>query len=204
MSALSRCLLLQLTLITACSLNSVATAQENPASATEAPEAVRPEVTEEQRAAADTLVTLTFYGDPSEDALAQGLAMFSKRYTQWMRSNLVREGLSEAEADAILEASGEESRRAALRQLATKLSTDPERKTALRSMLQELYAEHYSIEEMQQLIAFWSSPVGRKLYRLNPVIAEQRKQRSAELLRQPLYQMSAEVIDEQTQELTKD
>ena len=39
-----------------------------------------PEITEEQRQPADQLVLLTFYGDPAEDALTQGLGMFAKQY----------------------------------------------------------------------------------------------------------------------------
>ena len=69
-------------------------------------------------------------------------------------------------------------------------------------MIQELYLESYSLDELRQLIAFWSSPVGRKLYRLNPVIASERKNRAAELIRQPLYKLSAQVVIEETRTLT--
>ena len=161
-----------------------------------------PEISEEERAAADQLVMLTFYGDPAEEALTQGLGQFAKQYPEWIRGSLIADGLPEAQADRLLAERLEESRRRAVRTLAERLSAQRQFRIALRKMIQELYLESYSLDELRQLIAFWSSPVGRKLYRLNPVIASERKNRAAELIRQPLYKLSAQVVIEETRTLT--
>ena len=162
-----------------------------------------PEITEEQRQTADELVLLTFYGDPAEDALTQGLGLFAKQYPTWIRESLVAQGLSTGQVARLLERSANESRARAVRTLAERLSGQQQYRIALRNMLQELYAENYSLDQMRQLIAFWSSPAGRKFYRLSPVIRADRLRRSAELLRQPLLELSAQVIAEETRTLTR-
>ncbi|MEE2704017.1 MAG: DUF2059 domain-containing protein [Myxococcota bacterium] len=174
----------------------------SPLRAQEEAAAPEPELSKEQRQAADELVLLTFYGDPAEDALARGLGTFAKQYPGWLRDSLIAQGLSEQQTERLLDRSADESRRRAVRTLAERLSDERQFRVALLDMLQKLYAESYSLEEMRQLIGFWSSPVGRKLYRLNPIIREERNRRAAELLRQPLYKLSAEVVEEETRTLT--
>lgn len=43
----------------------------------------------------------------------------------------------------------------------------------LEAMIIPIYQQHLSEEDVRQLVAFYSTPVGRKLVRLQPVIAEE-------------------------------
>lgn len=36
-----------------------------------------------------------------------------------------------------------------------------------------LYTQHFSVDEMEEMIAFWESEAGRKLREVNPVLARQ-------------------------------
>ena len=42
----------------------------------------------------------------------------------------------------------------------------------LTDLYAPIYAEHFSEPEMQQLIAFWDSPIGKKSIKLNPLLAQ--------------------------------
>ena len=71
----------------------------------------------------------------------------------------------------------------------------------MREAMHQLYAENYSLEQIQKLIEFWSSPIGRKVYRLGPILTEERRKRGAGVFREPLMRISREVIEEESRQI---
>lgn len=53
------------------------------------------------------------------------------------------------------------------------LSVAHERRGDLATMIESVYARHFSADELRQLLAFYDTPIGKKLIALQPTLAQE-------------------------------
>jgi hypothetical protein len=71
----------------------------------------------------------------------------------------------------------------------------------LESVYVPLYAEHFSEQELGEVVAFYRTPTGRKLVRVLPVLVQQGMQRTLPLVEPRVMALVGEILAEQRAEL---
>lgn len=151
------------------------------------------EIPAEKRAAINELVALTFHKDPFDVAVRGVTIAFVSEYPRLLQEALVNHGLEPKEARKLVIANLRESQQRALGQIGQGLRRD-ELRPLISEAIFELYAENYSMDELKELIEFFSTPVGSKYARLQPLLQDERSRRAADVLDDPLARLAAGVI----------